>query len=148
MPDGERATLGTSNNWLPTWAYRTGGYRLNFLVRGDLTPKQLEALNRVATACQEYTKIKHPLDVVTLGTDAAIFGGFGALGGYLGSLAFPYAISGQYAKYGAATGGAFGAGWGLTTLAGKNYTFQSCGREVFDLFPKYGVKVPISSTYP
>lgn len=148
MPDGEKATLGTSNNQLPTWAYGVDGYLVPFIVRGDVTPKQLDALGRVGKACREYTSLRHPLDVVTLGTDAIIFGGFGALGGYLGSLAFPYAIGGQYAKYGAATGGAFGAGWGLTTLGGKNYTFQSCAREAFDLFPRYGVRVPISSTYP
>ncbi len=147
MPDGERATIVTHQNYVPKWARL--GSAISYVVSGESpTSKQLEAVSRVEEACAELTRITHPHNLVTLTWDATIFAASGFLGGYLGSLAFPGAIASQYGTYGAAAGGAFGIPYGAITLSGKDYTFQNCGREMLHRFPAYKVQPIIESVYP
>lgn len=147
MPDGEKATIVSYNNNVPKMFLRD--YAMSYIVGGESpTDKQLAAVTEVERACTEHTRIVHPHIAVTIGTYAVLFGAGGAAGGALGALAFPGAIVGQYAEYAAAAGGTFGAVYGGTINSGKNYTFQSCGRELLSRFPKYGVRATIDSPTP
>lgn len=147
MPDGEHATIVSYNNNVPKMFLRD--YAMSYFVVGKKpTDKQLAAVTEVERACTEHTRIVHPHIAVTIGTYAILFGGAGAAGGALGALAFPGAIVSQYAEYAGAAGGTFGGVYGGTINGGKNYTFQSCGRELLSRFPKYGVQATIDSPTP
>lgn len=147
MPDGEKATIVDHQNHFPQWMVI--GYPQSYIIEGDEpTKKQLAALDVVEGVCEDHVRTVHPHNSVTLVVDAALFGAAGAAGGAIGSLAFPFAKASQYAMYGAASGGLFGMAYGGFTISGKNYTFQSCSREVFARFPKYKVQPIIDSYIP
>lgn len=148
MPDGEQATIVAHNQVFPNWMIDSDTYALNYIIAGKQpVAKQFAAIEEAERACREYTKVVHPLDSVTVLTDAVIFGAAGAAGGGIGSLAFPFAKAAQYAMFSGASGGLFGGAYGALTLGGKVYTFENCGREVFSRFPMYKVQVLLKSPY-
>lgn len=148
MPGGEEATIVAHNQVFPNWMIDSDTYGLNYMIAGKTpTEKQFAAVEEAERACREYAQVVHPHDSMTVLVDAVVFGAAGAAGGGIGALAFPGAVIGQYAMYAAASGGFFGAGYGMLTLGGKIYTFENCGREVMSRFPNYKVQVLLKSPY-
>lgn len=148
MPDGEKATIVAHNQVFPNWMIDKDTYKLNYIILGKApSDKQFAAIDEAERACREYTGVVHPLDSITVATDAIIFGAAGAAGGGIGSLAFPFAKAAQYAMYAGASGGFFGGAYGALTLGGKVYTFENCGREVMGRFPAYKVQVLLRTPY-
>lgn len=144
MPNKEDATIVTFNKKVPNWVdwlFSDGRHQhLSFVVPGEVTPVQIDAVGRIETACRKYVTIAHPSDGVDVAFKVLDFALTGGLGSALGSYAFPYASASQYFKYGMASGGSFGAGYAFITLGGKTYTLQNCGREIASLFPGYNIK--------
>jgi hypothetical protein len=148
MPGGEKATIVAHNQLVPNWMIDPDTYGLNYIIAGkEPSEKQFASVDEAERACREYTRVVHPHDSITVLVDAIIFGASGVAGGGIGSLAFPAAKMAQYAMYAGASGGFFGAGYGLLTLGGKVYTFENCGREVMNRFPAYKVQVLLKNPY-
>ena len=149
MPRGEKVTLVHFNHKLPTMLRGRDSFTFSYLIKEESpTEMQLAAVATVWGHCREHVDIVHPDRIVTVMVHGLLFGAAGAAGGALGALAFPTAIVGQYAQYGAASGGLFGLAYGATILTGELYTFQSCARELFADLPAYGVKVILESPTP
>ncbi|MCX6786472.1 MAG: hypothetical protein NTU85_01475 [Candidatus Kaiserbacteria bacterium] len=147
MPDGEKATLVAHNQTAPDWMIRSGAMKLNFVVRGDVSEKQLLAVARVEDACRIYTKTVRPNALVAVLSSGVLYAAAGYLGVGFGSQAFAGAVFSEYAKYGAMATGAAGLANGVISLGGKTYTFENCGSQVLGLFPGYDVRVLQKSPY-
>lgn len=142
MPGGEVATIIAHDQQAPDWLLDTDKRKLNFVVKGNVSQNQLAAIAAVESQCKLYVGDVHPSNIVAIGSTAVLYAiaGFGGVG--LGSQALSNMLSFvDYGKYGAAATGLAGAANGIISLGGKTYTFQNCGREVLDLFPKYGIRV-------
>ena len=142
MPDGEKATIIGHNQIVPDWMLADTDRALNYVVKGDVSEKQLAAVAAVEDACRMYVDDVHPSNLVAVGTSAVLYALSGFLGVGAGSQALPGSTSFLlYGGYGAAATGLAGVANGVITLGGKTYTFQNCGREVLDLFPQYKIRV-------
>ena len=141
MPDGERGTIVAHNQRVPDWMLARSGLKLNFVVRGDVSDKQLAAVAETERACRIYTGVVRPNNLVAVLSSGILYAGAGAIGLGLGAQAFTGAVANQYARYGAWASGLSGLANGTITLGGKTYTFENCGREVLGLFPEYGVHI-------
>lgn len=148
MPNGEKATMVAHNQVWPDWMLDRDTLALNYIVRGDVSEKQLAAVARVEDACRIYTGVVRPNNLVAVLSQGTIYGLAGAAGVGLGAIwGFPGAIFDQYAKYGGTAGGLAGTANGVITLGGQTYTFENCGSQVLGLFPSYDVRVIQKSPY-
>lgn len=149
MPGGEKRTLVHFNHKLPTVLRGRDSFTFSYLIAEESpTDQQLKATAVIWGHCRDHVDIVHPDRIVTVMVHGVLFGAAGAAGGALGALAFPTAIVGQYAQYGAASGGMFGLAYGATILTGELYTFQNCARDLFNEFTNYGIKVLLESPTP
>lgn len=147
MPGGERATIVAHNQQAPDWMLSRKKLALNFIVRGDVSAKELAAVAETERACRIYTKTVRPNNLVAVASGGVVYALAGAIGVGIGSQAFSYAVPSQYAQYGAWASGLGGTANGLVSLGGQTYTFENCGREIFALFPGYQVHVLQKSPY-
>ncbi len=147
MPDGERATIVANNQSAPDWMLAQGSLKVNYLVKGDVTAKQIAAVVEAERACRIFTGTVRPSNLVAVLANGALYAAAGFVGVGLGAKAFTGVSSSAYGKYGAAASGFAGAANGIVTLGGQTYTFENCGREVLTLFPGYEVKVLQKSPY-
>lgn len=141
MPEGERATIIAHNQQVPEWVVATDKLALNYVVRGDVSDKQLKAVAEAERACRIYTGTVRPSNLVAVISSGVLYATTGFIGLGLAANAFPAAKPHEYAKYGAAAGGLAGVANGIVNLGGKVYTFENCGAGVLALFPGYGVRV-------
>ena len=149
MPRGEKRTLVHFNHKLPTILRSRDSFSFSYLIAEESpTDLQLAATATVWRHCREHVDIVHPDRIVTVMVHGLVFGAAGAIGGALGAQAFKYAVTGEYAEYGAAASGPFGMAYALTVLTGELYTFQNCARELFNEFSGYGIKVFMESPNP
>ena len=151
MPRGERRILVHFKHKVPTILRSRDSFSFSYLTaEGSPADLQLElaATATVWRHCREHVDIVHPDRIVTVMVHGLVFGAAGAIGGALGAQAFKYAVTGEYAEYGAAASGPFGMAYALTVLTGELYTFQNCARELFNEFSGYGVKVIMESPNP
>lgn len=145
---GPAGTIVAHNQVFPNWMIDSDTYKLNYIIYGkNPSDTQLAAVEKVEEVCRNYTHVVHPSDLMTVGVDAIMFGGAGAAGGAVGSLAFTFAKASEYAMYAGASGGFFGGAYGALTLGGKVYTFENCGREILGRFPGYKVQVLLRTPY-
>ncbi len=147
MPDGGQATIVAHNQSVPDWMLARDKLALNFIVKGKVSDQQLAAVAAAEKACRLYTGTVRPNDLVSVLSNGVLYGVAGYIGGDLGSRAFPGAVPSQYGRY---TGDATSLGGmanGIVSLGGQTYTFESCGREVFGLFPEYRVRILMKSPY-
>ncbi|MBU6388752.1 hypothetical protein KGQ72_02685 [Patescibacteria group bacterium] len=147
MPDGEKATIVAHNQSVPDWMLAKDKLALNYIVKSDVSAKQLAAVAEAERACRIYTGTVRPNNLVTVISNGAIYAIAGGIGVGLGAKAFPGAVYREYQRYGAAAGLFAGAANGMVTLGGQTYTFENCGREVLALFPGYDVKILQKSPY-
>ena len=147
MPDGERATIVAHNQATPDWMLARDSLKLNYIVKGGVTAKQLAAVATTEKACKIYTDTVRPNNLVAVLANGALYALAGGIGVGLGSQAFAGARFSEYSQYGAAASGFGGAANGIVTTGGQTYTFESCGREVLTLFPGYDVRVLNKSPY-
>ncbi len=147
MPDGEKATIVAHDQSVPDWWLRTDGLKLNFVVKGDVSDKQLAAVAESERACRIYTDTVRPNVLVGVLSQGTLYALVGYVGVGIGSQAFAGAVRHEYAKYGAWATGMSGVANGLISNGGKTYTFENCGRELLDIFPNYKVRVIMKSPY-
>ncbi len=147
MPDGGQATIVAHNQSVPDWMLAKDKLALNFIVKGSVSAEQLAAVAAAEKACRLYTGTVRPNDVVSVFANGALYGIAGYIGGGVGSQAFPHAVFSQYARYSGYATGLGGLANGIVSLGGQTYTFESCGREVFGLFPEYRVRILMKSPY-
>ncbi len=147
MPDGGQATIVAHSQSVPDWMLARNTLALNFIVKGNVSNQQLAAVAAAEKACRIYTGTVRPNDVVSVLSNGALYGVAGYLGGGVGSQAFPGAVFSQYARYSGYATGLGGIANGIVSLGGQTYTFESCGREVFGLFPEYQVRILMKSPY-
>ncbi len=147
MPDGERATIIAHEQSVPDFFLSRDGMKINYIVRGEPTDKQRAAVAAVEKACRLYVGVVRPSNLVAVIANGAVYATAGYIGLNLGARAFAGADPVQYGRYGAAASGFAGAANGVVTIGGQTYTYENCGREVFDLFPHYGVHVLQKSPY-
>ncbi len=150
MPNGEKGTIGAYNQRVPDYWLDRDKLKANFLVKGDILPKQLAAVSEAERACRIYTKTVRPSNLVAVASSGGIYLLAGATGLYWGTAAFTGATQvyrNQSAEYGGWASGTGGAANGLITLGGQTYTFENCTREVLALFPGYEVKILQKSPY-
>ena len=147
MPDGGKATIVAHNQIAPDWLLDRKKLALNFIVKSDVSSKQLAAVAETERACRIYTKTVRPSQLVAVASSGVIYAAAGYIGVGLGSKAFDYAVTSQYAKYGALASGFGGVANGIISAGGQTYTFENCGREVLALFPEYQVHVLQKSPY-
>lgn len=146
-PDGEKLTLVAHKQWSPDWLLDGSKMKLNYIVKGDVTPKQLAAVAKTEEACRIFTEKVRPNDLVAVFATGVLYTAAGYVGVGLGAKAFTGVSSSQYARYGAAATGMAGAANGVITLGGKTYTFENCGREALSIVSQYGVRVLNKSPY-
>lgn len=120
---------------------------LNYVVNGDVTDKQIAAVDAAEKACRVATDAARPSDWTSVLSQGALYAIAGYIGIGVGSKAFTGAVTNQYARYGAWATGTAGIANGIVTRGGQTYTFEVCGRDVFDLFPNYQVRVLLKSPY-
>jgi len=147
MPEGQRATIVAHNQSVPDWMLSKKKLALNYMVRGDVSPVQLAAVAESERACRIYTDTVRPDNLVAVFSSGVLYAGAGYIGVGLGSHAFSGAVHAQYARYGAWATGVAGTANGVITLGGQTYTFENCGREIFDLFPEEEIRVLQKSPY-
>ena len=135
--DGQTYTLVAHNQQVPDWMLATDKLALNFVVKGDVTERQLAALASAEHSCRIYTKTVRPNELVAVLANGTLYGIAGFLGTGTGSQAFTGANFTDYGLYGGAAGFAGGVANGIVQSGGKTYTFENCGREVMSLFPQY-----------
>jgi len=142
MPGGEKATIVAHNQQVPDYMLSPSKVALNFIVKGNVSEKQLAAVAAVEDACRVYTNDVTPSDLVAVVSGGVVYGIAGFIGVGAGSQAFAGASFVEYGMYGAAAGGLGGmANAFISNRAGRTYTFQNCGREALDLFSQYKVRV-------
>ncbi len=141
MPDGERATIVAHNQSVPNWMLARESLALNFIVKGDVSAKQLAAVAETERACRIYTGTVRPNQLVAVLSSGVLYAIAGGIGVGLASQAYPRAVMSEYARYGATTGGFAGMANGVVNLGGQTYTFENCGAGVLSLFPGYDVRV-------
>ena len=147
MPGGQKATIIAHNQSVPDWMLSKKKLALNYMVRGDVSPVQLAAVAESERACRIYTDTVRPDNLVAVFSSGVLYAGAGYIGVGLGSHAFSGAVHAQYARYGAWATGVAGTANGVITLGGQTYTFENCGREIFDLFPEEEIRVLQKSPY-
>jgi len=147
MPEGQRATIVAHNQSVPDWMLSKKKLALNYMVRGDVSPVQLAAVAESERACRIYTDTVRPDNLVAVFSSGVLYAGAGYLGVGLGSHSFSGVVHAQYARYGAWATGVAGAAGGVVALGGQTYTFENCGREIFDLFPEEEIRVLQKSPY-
>ena len=147
MPGGETATIVAHNQIAPDWMLRRGALALNYVVKGDVSQKQLAAVAAVEGSCRVYTGTVRPNTLVAVFSQGILYGAAGYVGLGLGSMVFPGTIAREYALYGASATGVAGLANGLVSTAGETYTFENCGSQVMALFPGYDVRVLQKSPY-
>ena len=147
MPGGEKATIVAHNQSTPDWMLDRDTLKVNYLVKGDVTAKQLAAVAETERACRIYTGVVRPNELVAVLLNGILYGVVTAPFGGLGSQAFAGAKFGEYAKYVGVVSAGGGIANGVIQSGGKTYTFENCGREVLGLFPGYEVKVLQKSPY-
>ncbi len=149
MPDGSQATIVAHDQQAPEWLLARDRMKLNFIVRGDLSAEQLQAVARTEAVCRIYTKTARPNDLVLVLSSGVLYSIAGFVGVGAGSQALPGAPAFlSYGGYGAAATGVAGLANGVITLGGKTYTFENCGREMLEvIFPQYKIHVLQKSPY-
>ncbi|HVB20218.1 MAG TPA: hypothetical protein VNF51_02995 [Candidatus Paceibacterota bacterium] len=147
MPDGERATIVAHNQSVPDWMLAQDKMKLNYLVLGDVSKKQLAAVAEAEHACRIFTDTVRPSNMVAVLSSGVLYATAGYVGVGVGAKVFAGVSANQYAHYGAWASGVGGMANGMATLGGQTYTFENCGREVLALFPGYDVKVLQKSPY-
>ncbi len=148
MPQGEVATIVAHNQTVPDWMLDRDKLALNYIVKGDVSAKQLAAASEAERACRIYTGTVRPNNLVTVFSQGVLYGLAGYLGVGLGAkLAFSGAQFTDYGTYGGVAGAFGGSVNGVVTSGGQTYTFENCGREVLMLFPGYDVRVLHKSPY-
>lgn len=153
MPDGQggvvNANIVVHPQNVPDWMLSQSKLKLNYIIRGDLNPAQLEAVANAEVACRIFTNDTRS-NLVAIVSSAGVYALAGAVGLYFGSGAFSFATKvyqRESAMYGASASGFSGAANGLITMGGQTYTFENCGRELLALVPANGVKVLGKSPY-
>lgn len=146
MPRGEKATIVAHNQLAPDWMLDRDRLAINFMVRGDVSAEQLQAVAAVEGACRVYTGTVRPNNLVAVLSQGIAYGIGGTAVG-AGATFFPGVNALQYLGYGALAGTGAGIINGVVTLGGQTYTFENCSREAFGLFPDYGVRVLNKSPY-
>ena len=146
-PEGGKATIVAHNQQVPDWMLAKDKLQLNYIVKGDVTAEQLAAVGEAECACRIYTGTVRPNNLVAVLSSGVLYGAAGFAGLGAGAQVFPGASFVTYGPYGAAANGLAGVANGIISLGGKTYTFENCGKEIFDLFPGYNVKVLQKSPY-
>ncbi|HUQ30206.1 MAG TPA: hypothetical protein VM103_01660 [Candidatus Paceibacterota bacterium] len=148
MPQGEHATIIAHPQSVPDWLLDPSTLKFNYIVKGDVSDEQLAAVAEGERACRIYTSEVRPNRLVSVIADGVVYGAVGYVGGGVGSLAFAGAVFEQYAENMAAVGGISGGiGNGIVTLGGATYTFENCGKQLMEIFPKYGIHIMQKSPY-
>lgn len=145
--NGGKATIVAHNQQVPDWWLDQGQLALNFMVKGDVDNDKLLAVAEAERACRIYTGTVRPSNLVAVLSGGALYALAGGIGVGFGSQAFPGAVQSQYQYYGAMASGTGGTANGVISLGGQTYTFENCGRELFDLFRGYEVRVLHKSPY-
>lgn len=146
--DGNPGTLVAHNQIVPDYMVSTDKLALNYMVHGEVTQKQLDAVAETERACRIYTKTVRPNALVAVITSGAIYAIAGYAGVGIGSKAFGSVTSRQYARYGGWAGLTGGLANGAISLAGKTYTFENCGeRAIATFFPSSEVTITQKSPY-
>ncbi len=143
----EKATIVAHEQSLPDWMLDRDTLTLNYIVKGNVSKKQLAAVAETERACRIYTDTVRPSNLVAVLSQGALYAGAGYIGVGIGSQVFTGAIQSQYAEYGAWATGIVGMANGIITIGGQTYTFENCGREVLALFPGYRVRIIGKSPY-
>jgi hypothetical protein len=147
MPEAEKATIVAHDQKALDWMLDEDQLALNYMVKGDVTDKQLAAVAEAERACRIYTKTVRPNNLVAVVSGATVYALANGVGIGLGAKAFAGAKYRDYQRYGAAAGAFGGAANGIIALGGQTYTFENCGQEIFSLFPGYKVRIVQKSPY-
>lgn len=147
MPGGQKATIVAHNQSVPDWLMSRDKLALNYIVKGDVSDKQLAAIAEAEKVCRIYTQTVRPHDLVAVLSHGVLYAAAGYVGVGLGAKALAGVEYTDYAKYGAYATGFAGAANGIVTRGGQTYTFENCGREILYLFPGNDVKVLQKSPY-
>lgn len=146
--NGQPATLVAHNQMVPDYMLDRDQLAINYLVRGEVGEKQLAAIAEAERGCRIYTKTVRPHNLVAIASSTGIYALAGYIGLGIGSKAFSYTKSSEYAKYGAWASGIGGAANGVISLGGQTYTFENCGERVITkLFPNAGITVIQKAPY-
>jgi len=147
-PDGETITIVAHEQSVPDMWLKKSSLKLNYMVQGNVTTKQMEAVARTERGCHEgYSAIVRPSNLVNIVANGLLYGVAGFAGVGLGSQAFAGAKLTEYGLYGLGASGAGGVANGIVSSGGQTYTFESCGREALSIVPQYGVRVLNKSPY-
>lgn len=147
MPDGEKATIVAHQQAVPDWMLDRSKLALNYIVKGNVSEKQLAAVAEAERACRIYTDTVRPHELVAVVANGIVYGLVTAPFGGLASYALPGASARQYTEYVGIVSAGGGTASGIVQSGGKTYTFENCGRDLFGIFPGYEVRVLNKSPY-
>lgn len=141
MPRGEVNTIVAHSQLAPDWAMSISDWKMNYLVKGDVTTEQLKAIAIVEKNCRLYAKTVQPNVAVTIVADAALVAAFTALGVGIGAHYLAKNIDeSAYVRYGAAAGAGAGAATGVMSGGSIIYAIETCFRDVTNANANYGIK--------
>ena len=147
LGDGRLATIYAHDQQVPSWMLATDQLALNYIVKGEQTESQLAAIAGAEKSCRLYTRTSRPNELVAVVSNGTLYAIAGFVGVGLGSQAFVGTSFKEYGEYGAGASGFSGAANGVVQIGGKVYTFQNCGRELFELFDIQDVRILQTSPY-
>lgn len=146
-PDGERLTIYAHQQSVPDWMLARDSLKLNFMVKGEVSEKQLQLISTVEKSCKLFTDTVRPNEAVAIFANGALYAVAGFIGVGLGSQYFQGAKFIEYAMYGGSATGFAGLANGVITLGGQTYTFENCSREALSRLPQYGIGALNKSPY-
>jgi len=147
MPNGQKGTIVAHNQMVPDWMLSRDKLALNYMVKGDVSDKQLAAIAKTEETCRIFTGIARPNNLVAVLSQGVLYAAAGYIGIGLGAKALAGVNYNDYAVYGASASGIAGLANGFVTLGGQTYTFENCGQNWLGMFPEYNVRIIQKSPY-
>ena len=133
-----KLTIHTYNRQVPAYLLATDKLALSYITNCNSATNASAAVDQANVGCRLYTKANRPSDLVAVivGTTVYAMSEFPfALGG---ASLFNHAKILQYGGNAASEEGGGGFGNGIVSLGGKVYTFDNCGKGVFESATRAG----------
>ena len=144
MPNGQSATIYTSNETLPTWARATDSYQLSFVTKNAATAEQLAVVAALDRGCKS-TQAVHPHMAASIPANGLLYGTIAA------PALFCSGAPGVSRSSRTIMGIRIHRVWCIAAASGivnwvDEYTYQNCAANTLALFQEYAGHAPTVRT--
>lgn len=146
-PKIRHLVIHAHNRIWPAYLQATDKLVLDYITDQYSALNAADAVAIVEKQCRIYTKDTRPNDLVAVLIGTTVYGASEFPFMVAGSSVFRGAKVLQYGAYGSASEAGGGFGNGIISLGGKLYTFQNCGRGIFERAKDFGIVILDQSPY-